>query len=208
MTISTFSELKTAIADELNRDDLSTAVGRFIALAEADLGRRVEHWRRDVRVSSSVSSQYEALPDGFVSPISLSIATSRGVHSLKMASADWIAGERIRNADAAGIPTHYAMTAGQFEFYPTPSDTFTMGTTYRKALTPLSDGAPSNWILTYHPDAYLYGALVHSAPFLHEDARLQVWAALSQAAIAGINDEGRAAMFGGDRPVIAGRFYG
>jgi len=37
MAINTFATLKTAVADFLNRDDLTSAIENFIALAEAPL---------------------------------------------------------------------------------------------------------------------------------------------------------------------------
>ena len=52
-------------------------------------------------------------------------------------------------------------------------------------------------MLEYFPDAYLYGSLIHSAPYLKDDARLQVWAALYQSAIDAINMSGEKAKFGG-----------
>jgi len=40
----------------------------------------------------------------------------------------------------------------------------------------------------YYPDVYLYGALLHSAPYLKEDQRAQTWAALYTTAVERIND--------------------
>lgn len=40
-----------------------------------------------------------------------------------------------------------------------------------------------NWLLTAHPDIYLYGTLVEAAPFLKDDARVPVWEARLQDAI-------------------------
>ena len=61
----------------------------------------------------------------------------------------------------------------------------------------LSDSNTSNWILEHYPDAYLYGSLIHSAPYLKDDARIQVWAALYQSAIDSINQASEKAKFGG-----------
>src|SRR5262249_36497399 len=58
---------------------------------------------------------------------------------------------------------------------------------YLAKFTPLSAGNTSNWILASHPDAYLYGMLAHSAPFLGADARVGVWAQLFLDAIDDIN---------------------
>ena len=49
MAITTYAELKSSIADFLNRDDLSTIAADFITLAEADIQRFVRHWRQEKR---------------------------------------------------------------------------------------------------------------------------------------------------------------
>jgi hypothetical protein len=41
----------------------------------------------------------------------------------------------------------------------------------------LNDPAAGNWLLTSSPDTYLYAALVESAPFLKDDARIEMWRA-------------------------------
>jgi hypothetical protein len=51
---------------------------------------------------------------------------------------------------------------------------------------PLDDTNTSNGLLVRAPDAYLYGALVASAPFLASDERLQVWEMLYSAARDGL----------------------
>ena len=45
-----------------------------------------------------------------------------------------------------------------------------------------------NWLLDDSPDVYLYGSLMHSAPYLQEDARITVWAQLYSAAVARLNE--------------------
>ncbi len=81
--------------------------------------------------------------------------------------------------------------------YPTRDGTYTTERYYYKRISALSDSNTSNWLLEYFPDAYLYGSLVHSAPYLKDDARLQLWAALYEQAIASINRESEATKFGG-----------
>jgi len=46
-------------------------------------------------------------------------------------------------------------------------------------LVPLSTTDP-NWLLTTHPDIYLYGALVEGAPHLRDDERVVMWESLLQ----------------------------
>ena len=56
MPITTYTELKAAIADFLNRDDLSAVVPTFISLAEADIQRRVRHWRMEKRSTAELDT--------------------------------------------------------------------------------------------------------------------------------------------------------
>ena len=43
MALNTYTALKTSIADFLNRDDLTSVIPDFIALAEAQINRDVRH---------------------------------------------------------------------------------------------------------------------------------------------------------------------
>ncbi len=49
---------------------------------------------------------------------------------------------------------------------------------YYAKLTPLDGTNTTNSLLTDAPDAYLYGALAASAPFLLNDERVQLWESL------------------------------
>ncbi|MDG1445854.1 MAG: hypothetical protein P8Q15_05815, partial [Methylophilaceae bacterium] len=62
MAITTYAELKTSITDFLNRDDLDTATPTFISLAEADMQRRVRHWRQEKRSNANLNSRYSDVP--------------------------------------------------------------------------------------------------------------------------------------------------
>jgi len=97
----------------------------------------------------------------------------------------------------SGRPQYYAVTGEQFEFLPAPDDTYNAELVYFAELEALSDSNTSNWLLTTAPDVYLYGTLAHSAPFLGEDQRIQVWASLYEAALAGLNRASDTARYSG-----------
>jgi hypothetical protein len=68
---------------------------------------------------------------------------------------------------------------------------------YYKALPALSANS-TNWLLTAHPDVYLYGSLMQAAPYLKNDERLAVWGSLYTASIADLNQSSdRAEVSGG-----------
>ncbi len=56
------------------------------------------------------------------------------------------------------------------------------------AFAPLDSAAPTstNWVLDDHPDVYLYGALLETAPYLVDDARIPVWETLFEKRLSNI----------------------
>ena len=66
---------------------------------------------------------------------------------------------------------------------------------YIAQIEALSAGNTSNWLLSSHPDAYLYAALLHAAPYLQDDPR--VWAGLAQNAVQAANPESEQARYSG-----------
>lgn len=196
MPISTYAELKNAVADWLNREDLASVIPSFITLAEADINRKLRDWRMETRSTASLEAQYSALPGDWLQTIRLQIAgdTSR----LELVSQGALADLRAARGDLGGKPTHYALTAGGLELFPTPDQTYTAELVYFAKVPALSDVATSNWLLTSAPDVYLYGALMQTAPYLKDDARTEVWAALYSAAVEGLNASSERARYSGN----------
>ena len=196
MPITTYAELKTNIADFLNRDDLTSVSSTFVSLAEADLNRQIRHWRQEKRSTAEIDTQYSAIPADMLEIIRF-YTTSGDTRPLELISQAEMLDRKFRNLNTSGQPAYYALTAGEIEVYPVPDGTYTSELYYYSRIPALSDSNTSNWVLDYYSSAYLYGSLIHSAPYLKDDARIQVWAALYQSAIDAINTEGEKAKYGG-----------
>ena len=63
---------------------------------------------------------------------------------------------------------------GQIGLEPTP-DAYVARLVYERTITSLSTSTTINWLLTSHPDIYLYATLCEAAPYLKDDNRLQMW---------------------------------
>lgn len=196
MAITTYTELKSAVADFLNRDDLTSVIPTFISLAEADMNRNVRHWRMENRASAEIDSRYSAIPADMIEPIRLHLEGTNYRAIIPTSQLD-LQDRRSAGLDVAGKPEYYALTQGEFEMYPTPDATYDMEINYYARIPALSATVDTNWMLTYHPDTYLYGALTHSAPYLKEDPRIQVWMSLYQSTILAINLESERSKTGG-----------
>ena len=170
MAISTYAELKTAIADFLNRDDLTSVIPSFIALAEQQMARDIRHWRQEKRIETTLNERYENLPSDFIEALELSTDNNR----------------RLTLISTAEMQDRKEATS-----------TSTLSMQYYARIPALSDSNTSNWVLSYAADAYLYGALLHSAPYLQEDQRSVVWAGLYQSAIDGLRRDNDGGKYGG-----------
>ena len=193
MSITTYSELKTAVANWLNRDDLTTVIPDFISLAEARIARDLRHWKQEKRVTTDVDERYENLPNDFIEIRQIQHTAGGAISSISSVEM-----EKLRGAsDVAGKPKYTRLTADQIEFYPTPDTSYNISMLYYGRIPALSDAEPDNWLLRDAPDVFLYGALLQSAPYLVDDARVQVWAGLYQSGIEALNVENEKARVSG-----------
>ena len=62
MAITTYAEIKSSVADWLNRDDLTTVIPDFIELAEAELTRNLRHRKMITRSDANLNSEYTQTP--------------------------------------------------------------------------------------------------------------------------------------------------
>ena len=197
MALTNYTGLKTSIADFLNRDDLTSVIPDFVALAEAQINRDVRHWRMEARTSGQQdpADEYMQIPADWVETIRLHL-TGTGTSVVNLVSRDAMADKRAAQENAAGTPRMYTHANGQFQLFPTPDATTNFELLYYQKIPSLITNT-DNWLLLEAPDVYLYGALLHSAPYLAEDARVAIWAQLYSAAIQRLNQTSEDAMFSG-----------
>lgn len=182
MSLSTYSGLKQAVADVLNREDLTSYIPDWITMAEAALNRLIGSQSMEETTTFTISSGSSALPAGFSGVQSFWLDVDQGV-ALEYVTLDVF--DNI--TDVSGTPRFYTISNEMFYYAPPPSGTFTVRLRYKKNLEPLSDDNTSNWLLAQHPDLYLYGTLIHSAPFLNDDARIVMWQGKFDALVSELN---------------------
>ena len=187
MAISTYTELQASIASWLNRDDLAANVPDFIALAESSINTEVRHWRMETRAETTIDGQFTGIPSDWLATIRFHLQND-GTTDLRYLSRAAMQSQRAEVQDSTGVPKYYGHNSGQFEVMPSPGGAYGGILLYYAKVPSLSGTNETNWLLTHHPDIYLYGALLHSAPFLQEDVRAQTWAALYKSAVERVND--------------------
>jgi hypothetical protein len=182
MALDTFSGLKTTVADFLNRDDLTSTIPTFITLTEAKLNRKLRTRQMVKRATATLDTQFFAFPSDFLEAKEFQLNTNP-ITALEFVTE--AQGNTLRSTTRIGVgkPEYFTIVGNQIEIIPTPDAEYTGELTYYAKITALSDANTSNWLLAYAPDLYLYGALLEAAPYLRDDARLQVWGQLYASSI-------------------------
>jgi hypothetical protein len=204
MAISTYAELQTAVGNWLDRTDLGDRIPEFIAMAEAEFNRRLRTLDMLTEDTAfSIASQREDLPADYLGAKRFYLDRSPVVE-LTNISPDRLSDYRQRFG-SSGIPVYYSVIGSSFEFLPTPSGTYTGVLLYYARIPALTNSNTTNWLLTSHPDLYMYGALKAAEPYVHNDQRLPVWLAQHEAAIRQL--ETQDARAGRGVPVMRGRSF-
>ena len=138
MGLATYDDLKAAVADWLDREDLAGRTGDFITLAEARLNRLMGFSGLTARVTLEAGPGEVEL----AAPADL-----RDVLAL------------VRTAD--GTAQGFRFEPGRLVLNPPPAAAVSLELTYR-ARPQLSEARPVNVVLAEHPDLYLFGALAEA----------------------------------------------
>ena len=70
----TYDELKTQIADFLNRSDLTSKLDSFIDITEGELNRRLRTKDMVIRANAVADGQYLSLPSDWLEVINIEIS--------------------------------------------------------------------------------------------------------------------------------------
>lgn len=192
MALDTYANLKLAIADYLDRDDLTSQIDDFIDIAES--AHRDEVRFRELLTRASIT-----IADGDrTEPLPADFAQVKYIRLINPQTTTWSRyylptliqlseHELTEKASLTDGPPKYFCINEQIEFDVAADQEYTGELLYYKTMTALSDSNPSNELLVRGAELYLYGALKATAPFLMNDERLNIWANLYQEALERLN---------------------
>ena len=177
MAISTKAELHTAVANWLNRSDLTDRIAEFISLAEAQLNRLLRTREMLTRATASAASQYVSLPTDYLEMMNIELSGTSPPKRLVYITSDRSDDYREKQNNKTGKPNYYTIEGTSIQLLPTPDTTYTLQVNYFQdipALSGLGDSG-NNWLLVSHPDIYLFGTLLQSAPYLMDPQSIGTW---------------------------------
>jgi hypothetical protein len=180
VALASYSDLKASIADWLARNDLTTQIADFIALAEARINREIR-CREQVAVDiGTISTQTFEIPPDFLETVMLTLDTT-SANPLEYRPIE--DSQKREGAEISGEPRWFSILGENVYLFPAPDSFYTYSLSYYAKVPALSDSAPTNWLLTKAPDVYLFAALKEGSGHLFDVQAEMAWDAKYRAAM-------------------------
>ena len=191
-----YSALKTTVASYLARSDLTAMIPDFIRLAELRLQRdlRIRQMLTVAQATTTGGVSTVGVPSDFLEMRDIHVVANP-IRTLSYEAPNSF--YRNTRSTESGVPNAYTVLADDMQFAPTPDSAYVLQMLYYAKPPVLSDTNASNVFLANTPDALLYGALGEAEPYLMNDARLQIWAALYDRAVNSISTSDQASEYSG-----------
>ena len=191
--IRTYDGLVAAVQAWLDSGEgaLINSIPNMIAMAEADFQRNIV--APDTEATVTINPAATTLPTDLASIRSFGL-NGNYQHVLTP----------VTPAEFAELPTYisgapykYVVSNNSLSVWPKPNATYSATLIYQQAIPALSATNQTNWLLTAHPDAYLFGALLQAEFFGWNDTRLSLIQAKLASIIDDINTAGNRKRYGG-----------
>jgi len=202
MALSNYGELKTEIANLIHRTDLTTYIPYFIQYAETVIGGDPEPNSMDAlpgirvrnqqkRVTTDTTTQYIDTPTDMLNIKDIQINISP-IQTLTYLSPKQMTAKFP--SSPAGTPTHYTLHGDEIQFSHVPDSSLELEISYIARDTAFSGDTDTNWLMTNHPFAYLYAAMIAASTHVDEDPTK--WAMLYKSIASGINHTEKSGNYG------------
>jgi hypothetical protein len=205
MTIASYADLLTTIADWTKRADMTARAPLFVAMGESAMNARLRLMMMEATEGLTIASgiDYATLPSRFIMPLTLAYDASN--ERLIQVDRESLDGEYIATA---GRPLYYAYASGQVDFDRAADADYALTLRYVKRLDLAADS--TNAVLNAAPFSYLYGALQAYARWIEDGDQLAQYAALFQQELRQLEDLDRhsrgSALLRTDLPMLQSSF--
>jgi hypothetical protein len=170
MTIQTYSDLQTAVANWIARADLAASIPDFVALFESVANRRLRLRQQESTATLTPSAGVAALPADYLAWRRLTW-TGQFPRELEYVHPSYL--HALYPTLPADVPRLFTIEGGNLTVAPTDGTALTFD--YFQRIPALSNTNTSNWLLAAAPDLYLFGALAEAHGFVKDAESLALW---------------------------------
>lgn len=193
MAITTYAELKTAMADWSHRSDLTSYLDDFIDQTESFFrypplrpsepgigGIRANITRATGSLSAGISTL--ARPSDFLEAYRFRLTADNG-GMLSYVNPESIG---LYRRTGSGKP-YYWTVSDVIEFDVAPDSAYAYELSYYADFADLDGTDTTNWVLTNYPNAYLSGCMFNLCKFIQDDAGAERWLLQYKSGVNAIN---------------------
>lgn len=233
-TIGSYDDLIAMVPNWLDRDDLTPQIPNYIALIEPTLNRRLRVLNMEKNELWDMGPVPYALPADFRMLRSLWIEGApdkplKQVTPTQTAGAvradggsgyttDEEDGETEYVTDdgdmvydtgsgSGGEPKYFYTVNRTLQVLPPPADRLQVRALYYTRIPPLSADNQTNWLLTEHPDVYVWGVLKQASIYIRDPDAISTCDAMFEQAVGEIMDASRQDKYAGGSlaPILVAR---
>jgi hypothetical protein len=190
--MTTITQLYQDVSSWANRSDLTDYIPAFISLFENRVNHTLRVRAQETAFSGTIASNLIALPADFAAFKAL-WQEGYEYHPLKPVSLEML----IAADQTTGVPRNWAIDRTNVRFDGVGDITGV----YYATLPAITADAPTNWLLTSHYDAYLFGVLSEAFDYLMDDPRSARYAARSLSVLDAIQSADHKDRFSGQLTV-------
>lgn len=162
--ISNYTQLVSELQSLLQRDDVGEKVKTFSRTVEAEVNRRLSHNPVRPAINQVTFTANGPLPARFLAEVDVIC------DGVRIEGVDISFSAHAQDKVNSTQDRFYVLRGNTIEFFPALVNE-TVSLTYVERIIPLSDVQPVNWLLTDHPDVYLYGCAAYADIWEDDDQR-------------------------------------
>lgn len=187
MALATYSDLLASVASWMNRTDLGSVIPDFVALAEGRIATdvRLRQQITTTALVADITTRAVELPMDYLGFTDIAIGGTPDT-LCTFVSKEYL-DQNYPEGGFSGRPFVFSIEGNTLYLGPTPDAAYAVNVSYYGRFDPLAT-TPTNGLLTYHPEVYLYAALREGAVFTMNDERATHWEALYTQAVKRLND--------------------
>ena len=173
MSLQTYTDLTAALGSWLQRSDLAALLPNFVQLFEACANRRLRVRQQEATIALTPSGGAAALPSDYLAWRRLTW-TGNPRQELSLAEPSWL--QAAYPDLPAGIPKVFTIEGGNILTMPLDPSNVALELVYFQQIPALAANS-TNWLMSQHPDLYLFGALTEAQAYPVNPDTAALWKA-------------------------------
>jgi len=171
MPLATYTDLTAAIANWLQRSDIAALFPTFVQLFEACANRRLRVRQQEATVELTPSNGVVALPADYLMWRRLTF-TGNPRQELAYVEPSWL--QTAYPDHPADVPRVFTIEGNNIETMPLDPGNTPLELVYFQQIPSLAANS-TNWLMTQHPDLYLFGALAEAQAYAVNAEAAALW---------------------------------